>query len=875
TSGHPAIGEHGFALGSFAVSDGNDGKNYTVTVPAAATFSVSKLELTHNIVVDTSKVYDGTDTAKYTGSGLTNALSGDNVSLDDFTLNYATVNADAGIAVTPSQWKLTGTDTGCYTLPAFGEQKATITAHPIMLSIQQGSVAYGDLVNPTVSIASGSSLASRDELPSNSGTLLAITGDTSTSGHPAIGEHGFALGSFAVSDGNGGKNYEVTVPTTTFSVSKLELTHNIAVASAKEYDGTDTAKYTGDGLTNALSGDNVSLVDFTLNYATVNADTGIAVTPSQWKLTGADTGSYTLPAFGEQKATITARLITLSIQQDDVNYGDSLSPAVALASGSSLVSCDTSFVGALAVTGDTSTSGRLAAGQHGFALGTFAVSDGNGGKNYEIAIPSGATFTVSPLMLMYSIAVDSAKEYDGTTTAGYTGDSLTGVLSGDNVSLDDFTLNYATPSAGDSIAVTPSQWKLTGADTGCYALPDFGKKTADIIPAPLRITPDTLQSKIYKDPDPALTYTASGWKTESDSLNQRSILTGELSRDAGAQAGDYEITLGTLKANGSYSIIFVEGVKFRIIRELMSSLSIAYGDGDILAHWGSDSIADTIRYEVPCDKNDAAKQLTLHYDALSGVTGRFVEEENIVGKGGETVEDAVSGDLIVDMGNAGRKSLTIELHDASTDLSKRYTIMLEKKFELFYIIREHLGHLRVVHNNPLLNGHGMEFSVCDWYQWSWDRSEWELVAFGPLYYTAGASVRDNKFTDRDSMYVKLITTDNILLETCPDVSKNADKDTVAGGGDTGDTRSVDLSVYPNPVATGGTIKLKQAELADGEDAPYTAFYLFDAQGRLTLTGSFSALRGGLTMPEAPGIYHLVLEGKAGRKVVKVAVGQQK
>jgi hypothetical protein len=29
------------------------------------------------------------------------------------------------------------------------------------------------------------------------------------------------------------------------------------------------------------------------------------------------------------------------------------------------------------------------------------------------------------------------------------------------------------------------------------------------------------------------------------------------------------------------------------------------------------------------------------------------------------------------------------------------------------------------------------------------------------------------------------------------------------------------------------------------------------------------------MPEAPGIYHLILEGKAGRKVVRVAVGQER
>ncbi|MDR1022489.1 MAG: hypothetical protein LBL94_04350 [Prevotellaceae bacterium] len=58
------------------------------------------------------------------------------------------------------------------------------------------------------------------------------------------------------------------------------------------------------------------------------------------------------------------------------------------------------------------------------------------------------------------------------------------------------------------------------------------------------------------------------------------------------------------------------------------------------------------------------------------------------------------------------------------------------------------------------------------------------------------------------------------------------------------------------------------------DELHTRLYLFDAQGRTVFTGNVSALRSGLTMPETPGAYHLVIESKAGRKVAKVAVGQK-
>jgi hypothetical protein len=132
------------------------------------------------------------------------------------------------------------------------------------------------------------------------------------------------------------------------------------------------------------------------------------------------------------------------------------------------------------------------------------------------------------------------------------------------------------------------------------------------------------------------------------------------------------------------------------------------------------------------------------------------------------------------------------------------------------------------------------------------------------------------------MRIPLYTDSGERFETCPDAT-HAEYD---GSGSAQGKRSIDdVAVYPNPVAPGGVIKLRQGTFADdnnddddgggGEEEPYAALYLFDVQGRLVLTGSTSALRAGLAMPETPGVYHLILKGKAGRKVVKVAVGQSK
>jgi hypothetical protein len=90
-----------------------------------------------------------------------------------------------------------------------------------------------------------------------------------------------------------------------------------------------------------------------------------------------------------------------------------------------------------------------------------------------------------------------------------------------------------------------------------------------------------------------------------------------------------------------------------------------------------------------------------------------------------------------------------------------------------------------------------------------------------------------------------------------------------------------MAVYPNPVPSGGTIKLKQSDFADvgedGEEDRCVKYSLYSTRGSLILIGDASPFceGQGLTMPEVPGIYYLLLEGKNGKRwTVKIAVGEK-
>ncbi|MDR0712222.1 MAG: hypothetical protein LBF67_07770, partial [Prevotellaceae bacterium] len=192
-----------------------------------------------------------------------------------------------------------------------------------------------------------------------------------------------------------------------------------------------------------------------------------------------------------------------------------------------------------------------------------------------------------------------------------------------------------------------------------------------------------------------------------------------------------------------------------------------------------------------------------------------------------------------------------------------------KPYGLFDVITEHLGNLRVVNNNPDSNLCRCTFEpYAEW--WRLQDGEWEVQS-RKLYYAAGPGASDN-FNAADSMFIILYTTDGRTLETCPEARGSvADSD-----GSDGVARSgADESVYPNPVPLGGMVYLRETALVDENQVErYETYRLFGSQGRLVSSGKASALLSGLTMPDTPATYYLILEGKAGRRAMQIAVGRR-
>jgi hypothetical protein len=89
------------------------------------------------------------------------------------------------------------------------------------------------------------------------------------------------------------------------------------------------------------------------------------------------------------------------------------------------------------------------------------------------------------------------KVYDGTATAELTGDSLTGILNTDSVTLITGIGTFSDKNIGTGKTVTATGYALAGPDSGNYDLMQPDSLTADITAATLAITYATANDKVY------------------------------------------------------------------------------------------------------------------------------------------------------------------------------------------------------------------------------------------------------------------------------------------------------------------------------------------------------------------------------------------
>jgi len=201
-----------------------------------------------------------------------------------------------------------------------------------------------------------------------------------------------------------------------------------------------------------------------------------------------------------------------------------------------------------------------------------ATLDGADKANYVLDSVATTLANITPKALtMSGLSVPASKVYNENTIAVVSGtpalsepEDIGSGTSSDGKPYTDDTVSitgtatgtYNTKDVLTATTVTFGGLSLTGAQAGDYTLTLQSPASATITPAPILITPNNGQSKVYGASDPAFTYTPSALPDVS--------ITGALGRASGTDVGNYAFTLDTLSAGSNYSLTLAAGHTFAI-----------------------------------------------------------------------------------------------------------------------------------------------------------------------------------------------------------------------------------------------------------------------------------------------------------------------
>ena len=306
----------------------------------------------------------------------------------------------------------------------------------------------------------------------------------------------------------------------------------------------------------------------TLSYALDGSYTGVALEGNQLtvdssvatgttitiKVTAEETGNY-----NKEEQTFTVKVadkntatVTITGLPDTVTYGQE-------------------FILAASQTGDTTSANKkwtwdydqgyfklVGPNANTETITLQAIKAGTPSKGITATYESGThkgSKTVTPGVAQKEVTVSGItaanKKYDGGTSAtvNASGATITGKVDGDKLTIT-ATGTFADADAGENKTVTLTLGTLGGADSANYTLATAGNQTetkANITVRDLTVKPNSGQSKSYgTTPDPVLAYTSTGTVT-----GETAAFDGALSREAGEDVGQYDITKGSLELKDS------------------------------------------------------------------------------------------------------------------------------------------------------------------------------------------------------------------------------------------------------------------------------------------------------------------------------------
>ncbi len=304
----------------------------------------------------------------------------------------------------------------------------------------------------------------------------------------------------------------------------------------KSYDGNTTASIQDNNLTltGVYGSHDLSITDIHVVFENSNASTDLEITIVSATLSGADSDRYLLSLDNAPTsiATILPRQIAVTADDQAVVYGED-DPSLSYT------------VTAGKLVGDDQFSGDLSR-ESGLNTGIYEILKGDltAGDNYEITFHS-ANFEITPRTLTVRADAGLSKHY-GDADPELTFDA-------ENFGWDDDEQVFSgelSRESGESAGtynITPGN-----LDAGDNYTIDFTGAEFTILTYGLLVRAEADQAKTYGEADPTLTYTVNG----EPASNYESVLSGDLSRQSGEDAGQYAITQGNLSAGSDYTITF-------------------------------------------------------------------------------------------------------------------------------------------------------------------------------------------------------------------------------------------------------------------------------------------------------------------------------
>ncbi len=498
-------------VGDYAITAKDaSAQNYTF-VYENGKLTIIPREITVTVTAGQGKVYGENNPTNYKYTA-TNIVNNDELNL----------TRDSGENV--GQYAIKLGDNSNYKVTIFNPANFEITKRPLTITANNASRYYG-YADPTFgftaqagSVGSGKGLVNGDKVGSVSfSNALTQYSPAGTTGNIEIDNAVFSSGTIG--------NYAITYNPGTLTINKapLTITANNASRIYGDSNPSFTASYSG-----FKNGDMQDVVSG-LQLATLAGVTS-------------NVGSYDITASSGQAQnyviTYVKGNLTISPRHIDVISNPNQTKVYGQ-NNPTYTYTTTNMVNNDALSG---TLGRIPgenAGTYDFTLGSLNNS------NYIIDSLSGPGFVITPATL--TVRADYAEKVYGTNDPAALTYQATGFVNNASLGINDsaaLLTGNLNRSSGENVGSYSINQNTLSAGSN-YAIEYTGNKLA-ITPAKLVIKANT-GSKTYGDEDPALTYQATGLVNNAAlGIDDSAGLSGQLSRNAGENAGNYQINQGTV-----------------------------------------------------------------------------------------------------------------------------------------------------------------------------------------------------------------------------------------------------------------------------------------------------------------------------------------